>query len=120
MDSGFLGASAGLLGKLAFKDFSWEINLMDSLWRVPFIIGLVLCNSLMISRYVKSLETAKSVVQVQAINFTTNFLTSVLFGASFFKEGLDDLQTTKWWIGALCMIAGVCLLRSDSNEKLKN
>ena len=125
MDSGFLAASAGALGKLGFQDLQ-EIDFTRSedlfrgfVWRLPFIIAMIVCNSLMISRYVKALEKCSSVLQVQGVNFTVNFLTSVFYGVCFFNEGIEKLSSVKFWIGSCLMILGVILLQDSNSTKQK-
>ena len=115
MDSGLLAAAAGVAGKLTFSNL-YVPEEFDGV-AVGYVIGKILLlatmvslNSLMISRYVRALETSDSTLRVQVVNFATNFLSSVVFSLLVFGEGWSQVQQPSWWLGATAMVLGVFVI----------
>ena len=115
MDSGFLAAAAGVAGKLTFSNLHVpekidQIAIVYVIGKILLLAAMLGLNSMMISRYVRALETSDSALRVQVVNFATNFLTSVVFSLLVFGEGWTQVKQPSWWLGAAAMVLGVFVI----------
>lgn len=120
--AGLSGAAASILGKICLSEYplidkSPALLCANIKWCLDFPIivvvgirGLIFflmlaCNGLMLSHFLKALETRGTLpvtVVCSAVNFVvTGILSSLVLGEQI---------NARWWFGALLIIAGIILV----------
>ena len=138
--SGFLGATASCLAKLAFGGSSlsalavqahcealfastssvdrravivvWCHWIIELLFvRGICLLGMIVCNAWQIGTFLEGMETAGSVAGT-SLSTASNFVTAAVYGRVFW----DETFTLLWYAGLAMVIAGVMLLASASSS----
>jgi len=140
--SGFLGAFASCLAKLAFHSQPYAAKWVEkchnyrfiapwdsrdrAIWaqsigmcllaellpRVVFLLLMIASNVFMLGFFLEGMEESGSVAGT-ALSSAANFGTSAMFGYVLWQERI----TFQWWIGFTLVILGVTLLSSVKVEK---
>ena len=112
-----LGASCGmsrlkltLLAKIGF-DFG-DINMERLPINVVFIVGMILCNVLMMKFYMSSCQE-NGAGKATVYNFVVNYLASICFGAFFFNEEV----TYRLVAGVLLILSGTFVISMCESKK---
>lgn len=111
--SGMLGATASLLGKLAFSPEVVILGVAPSApyfhlgIRVFLFLSMIACNAYMLGTLLEGLEDAGSVTGT-ALSTAANFSVSALWGYLMWGERYPPL----WWLGLGMLFAGTTLLLS--------
>ncbi|KAI0214071.1 hypothetical protein LSAT2_000839 [Lamellibrachia satsuma] len=82
--------------------------------RFTFFGLIFICNALMWTLFVKSLQTCSSSLEATVTNTAANFFFTAIIGWSFFHESLSLM----WWFGSSLTVMGLVLIhRGMSREK---
>ena len=85
----------------------------DTSLRLLAFLGMLLTNSLMVSSFLKALETDSS-LQVTVLCSSVNFLMSGWLGVKVLNESVNGM----WWIGVCIVCIGIfCVATSSSLHK---
>ncbi|KAJ7519224.1 hypothetical protein O6H91_20G029400 [Diphasiastrum complanatum] len=96
--AGATAALAAVLAKLASPVVRWE-------YRIISYAGVITCNVIMWSCYVRSLKALSS-LQATVVNFAVNFILTGFLGLICFGETLH----LEWFIGAFFIVFGIFVL----------
>jgi drug/metabolite transporter (DMT)-like permease len=87
-----------------------------NLTRILLIVVSIICNSVMIKYFLKSMDLLGS-SKANIYNFTVNFFLTTLFDKIFFNSAYSK----QYYLGITLMIIGIIIIsKIDSNSKLKH
>jgi drug/metabolite transporter (DMT)-like permease len=118
--SGFLGALASCLGKIAL-DSNSPLNRLEFVAahapaeyavRGIFFLAMMVCNAYMLGAFLDGMEQAGSVAGT-ALSNAANFLSSAVIGYIVWHERF----TTLWYIGFMFILIGTILLTTAASER---
>ena len=123
--SGALGATGGVMGKIALGSDNSAFSILTQFLCFEFLMGRDTCevyipivcrlhvfglmlyvNVLMISMFLKALSRTDHSLKVVVLNTAANFITTGVLGQLIFNE----VMTVKWSVGALIIVLGMCLI----------
>lgn len=73
------------------------------------LVGMILCNALMLGTFLKGMEESGSIAG-SALSTAANFILSACYGYLFWYERFSS----SWWIGFGMVVAGVILLANNT------
>lgn len=129
---GFCGASASVVGKLAFSSDNPIIKSLSSFCRMTNSIdhcnyalifiravlfgGMLFLNAAMVANFLRAMEKSPSVI-VTVVSTATNYLVTGLFGKFLLSEKLGE----RWILGSTLICVGLCLIAvsQDGFPKLR-
>lgn len=117
--AGALGATSGLLAKLALDQDQLDSSFIPSTLLLPlrgllFLLTLA-SNGCMVAVYSRALQDSPTSAEASLVSTASNLLLTATTSSLFLGETLS----LEWWIGALLIVVGSYLVASDPVKEKK-